>query len=93
MLKSLYDIVAGVHAGNFIKKRLRYRFFPVKFTKFLKKTFFYRTPPVAASEVFCEDFVSISCENALFRGLEDCIWLELPIFQLLLHLGLLYNFS
>ena len=38
---------------NFIKKRFRYRFFPVKFAKILrtrkKKTPFYGTRPVAAS--------------------------------------------
>ena len=79
VLKYLYDIVAGVQASNFLKKRLCCRCFPVKFTKFSKKTFFYRTSPVAASEVFCEDFVDSSCENALFRALEQCIWLELPM--------------
>ena len=34
------------------KKRLWHRCFPMNLTKFLRTTFFYRTPPVAAS-VFC----------------------------------------
>ena len=46
-----FDKIAGLSAGNFIKKRLQYRSFPVKFAKFFKNTFFYRTPPVAASEL------------------------------------------
>ena len=37
--------------GNFVKKRLQHRLFPVKFAKFLRTPFFYRTAPVAASEV------------------------------------------
>ena len=39
----------------------------VKLAKFL------RTPPVAASEVFCKGFVVISCENALFCVPEDSV--------------------
>ena len=35
---------------NFIKKRLQPRYFPVEFAKFLRTPFFYRSPPVAASE-------------------------------------------
>ena len=31
-------------ACNFIKKRLQHMCFPMKFTKFLRTTFFYRTP-------------------------------------------------
>ena len=31
-------------------KKLQHRCFPVKFAKFLQDTFFYRTPPVAASK-------------------------------------------
>ena len=37
--------------GNFVKKRLQHRLFPVKFAKFLTTPFFYSTAPVAASEV------------------------------------------
>ena len=33
-----------------IKKKLRHRCFPVKFAKFLRTPFYYRTFPVAASE-------------------------------------------
>ena len=39
--------VAGLKAYNFIKKRLQHTCFPVSIAKFLK-TFFYRTPSVAA---------------------------------------------
>ena len=51
MLESLFNKVASLKASNFIKKRLQDRCFPEKFTKFLKRSFFYRTPPVAASEL------------------------------------------
>ena len=36
---------------NFIKSRLQQRCFPVKFVKFLRTPFFYRTPPVATFEI------------------------------------------
>ena len=38
-------------ACNFIKTRLWHRCFPVNFVEFLRTSFFYRTPPVAASEL------------------------------------------
>ena len=44
MLESLFN-----EPCNFIKKRLQYRCYPVKFAKIFKNTFFYRTPPVPAS--------------------------------------------
>ena len=34
----------------FIKKSLLHKCFPVNFVKFLRTPFFYRTPPVAASD-------------------------------------------
>ena len=36
MLESLFNKVAGLNACNFIKKRLHYSYFPVKFAKFLR---------------------------------------------------------
>ena len=39
-----------LQACNFIKKRPQYRCFPVNIVKFLRTTFFYRTPPVATSK-------------------------------------------
>ena len=36
MLKSLFTKVVGLKACSFIKTRLQHRYFPVKFTKFLK---------------------------------------------------------
>ena len=40
LIGSLFNTVAGLDAFNFIKKRLHYRFFPVKSTKFLETPFF-----------------------------------------------------
>ena len=40
-----------VKPENFIKSRLQQRCFPVKFVKFLRTPFFYRTPPVATFEI------------------------------------------
>ena len=37
---------------NFVKKRLQQRCFPVKFAKFLRKSFFHRISPVAAFVFF-----------------------------------------
>ena len=36
MLESLFKKAAGLQACNFIKKKLQHRFFPAKFTKFLR---------------------------------------------------------
>ena len=49
-MKSLFNKVKGLRVCSFIKKRLQHRYFPVKFEKFLKSTFFYKIPLVAASE-------------------------------------------
>ena len=43
-----------LQTSTLLKKRLRYRCFPVNFAKFLRTTFFYETPPVAASGHFTE---------------------------------------
>ena len=40
MLEFLFNKVAGLHPGNFIKNRLQHSRFPVKFKKFLKTPFF-----------------------------------------------------
>ena len=42
----------ALHNSNFIKKRLWHISFHVDFAKNIKSTFFYRTSPVAASEVY-----------------------------------------
>ena len=39
VLESLFNKVAGHKAGNFIKKRLQHRCFPVKFVKILRLPF------------------------------------------------------
>ena len=48
---SFLNKIAGLRACNFIKKILQHKCFPVKFAKFFKNTFLYRTPLVAASEL------------------------------------------
>ena len=40
----------SLKACNFIKKRLQHRYFLVNIVNFFKNSFFYRTPPVAASK-------------------------------------------
>ena len=50
VLEYLFNKVAGLKACNFIKKRLQHSFFPVNIVKMLRKAFFYRIPPVAASK-------------------------------------------
>ena len=40
VLKSLSDIVTGLKAGNFIRKRLQHKCFPVSIAKFLRTAFF-----------------------------------------------------
>ena len=40
VLKSLFDNVAGPQVYNFVKKRLRYRCFPVNFVNIIRTTFF-----------------------------------------------------
>ena len=40
VLESLINEFAAPKACNFVKKILQYRFFPVKFAKVLRKTFF-----------------------------------------------------
>ena len=54
--------------ATLLKKSLWHRCFPVNFTKFLR-TFFYRTPPVAACE--------------LYRGLWTVLWTMLTMLAIL----------
>ena len=48
VLEPIFNKVVDLKACNFIKKRLQHSCFPVEYAIFLG-TFFYRTPPVAAS--------------------------------------------
>ena len=64
MLESLFNIAAGFRASKLCLKETPAQIF------FCEN---FKTPPVAASEVFCEDFVDSSGENAFFRVLEDSI--------------------
>ena len=47
------------------KKRLWHRCFPVNFAKFFIEHLFYRTPPVAASEVSIETICRKSVDNEI----------------------------
>ena len=49
VLKSPFNKVTGLKACNIVEKKLQYRFFSVKFAKFLRTIFFDRTPLVAAT--------------------------------------------
>ena len=51
LLKSLFNIVTGLKACNFMKKRLQHRrfTFSCKYSETFKYNFLYRTTPVAAS--------------------------------------------
>ena len=50
--ESLFNKVVGnaCNAGNFIKKETLAQVLSYEFREILKNNFFYRTPPVAASE-------------------------------------------
>ena len=39
--------VADLKPATLLKKKLWHRYFPLNFTEFLRRTFFYRAPPVA----------------------------------------------
>ena len=53
LCKSLFfDKVADLSPAILLKKKLWHRCFPVNFAKFLRRPFYYRTPPVAASEYY-----------------------------------------
>ena len=44
VLGSLFNKITGLQARNFMQKILQHSCFPVKFGKFLRTPFFYRTP-------------------------------------------------
>ena len=51
MLEFLFNKVAGLPAGNFIKKETPAQVFSCRYCEIFKNSFFFRTPPVAASEI------------------------------------------
>ena len=51
MLESLFNKVADLNASNFIKKRLRHRYFPVNIAEFFKNIYFEEHLRTAASEI------------------------------------------
>ena len=58
MCQSLFfNKAASLIPATLLKKRLWHRYVPVNFAKFLRALFFYKTPPMAASNY---DMVSIS---------------------------------
>ena len=50
VLESLFNRVTGLMACNFIKKEIPTQVFSCEYHKMLENSFFYGTPPVAASE-------------------------------------------
>ena len=50
MLESLFNKVTGLMACNFIKKETPTQVFSCEYHKMIENSFFYGTPPVAASE-------------------------------------------
>ena len=70
MLESHFDKAVSRKAWKIIGKALQSRYFLVSFSKSLR-TLFYKTSPVAPSEVFLNDFVDNSCNNALLYILEN----------------------
>ena len=55
---------ASLFFNNFIKKEALAQVFSCKFCKIWKNTFFYRTPPVAASE--CEEYFPAEIRSLFF---------------------------
>ena len=47
----LFNKVASQKPPALLKNRIQHRYFPVKFVKTFKKTYFYITPLVAASDL------------------------------------------
>ena len=50
VLESLFNKVTGLMVCNFIKKETQTQVFSYEYHKMFEKSFFYGTPPVAASE-------------------------------------------
>ena len=50
VLESLFNKVTGLTVCNIIKKETPTRVFSCEYHEMFEKIFFYRTPPVAASE-------------------------------------------
>ena len=81
MLESLSNKVAGLKAGNFNKKRLQHRCFPVKIAKFLRTAFLYDT----SGSCFCQfdnDNCSVLgiCRPSLLNQKHNVRWLLLKRF-------------
>ena len=49
MLDSLFNKVADLRPATLLKTESNIGYFPMKFAKYLRKAFFYRTPPVVVS--------------------------------------------
>ena len=71
MLESLFNEVAGLKSCNFIKKRFQTQVFSCEIRKIFSKTFFYRTPPVAASVFFFRCHVWTADEYIIWKMWEN----------------------
>ena len=69
--QSFTDILQNSVLKNFIKKRFQHGYFPVKFEKFLRTSFFYRTPPVATSET---KYIHASAADLLHIRIANLDW-------------------
>ena len=58
MPESFFNKAAGPRPSTLLKKRLWHRCFPVNvvYGEISKNTFFYKIPPVAASETYKKEF-------------------------------------
>ena len=59
MLESLFNEVADLKACDFIKKRLQYRCYPVKFAKFLRTPYLEDNLQTTASVKFSSEVSSM----------------------------------
>ena len=93
MLESLFDKVSGLKTCNFTKKRLQRRCFFCEHCEIFTNSFFYRTPPVAASEFFRSHFLQSTSSGCLclkqFVGAAQKNWLDIynALKKIFLHLG------
>ena len=78
MLESLFNKVAGLRPATLLKKRLQRRCCHVNIAKFLRRAFFYRTPPVAASPSTSE-ILSYCIHPDISMGYKTIITLNLPV--------------
>ena len=87
VLVPLFNKVAGLKACNFIKKRLQHGCFPLNIATFLKISFFYRTPLVAAdgcSASVLKRFIKLTGKH-LSQNLQGCSAANFDLLENILH--------